>query len=572
MKRSALILVLITFACTVFAQSTTTVVYKTAEKESQVVTFDGYHKLPLEGLSSVWVSVAASRIDDIRLSMREPVYAHGYKPDPKYPTRKWLPKTPIILGVVYTKKKDNYPPRYTILSLSKSYTGYMMSSENGGVEVVAMGVNESNLSDYRFRAIENDSTVIIPWTVPKLEQKHGAKDAYGYLGKFYFPNKEITVEIVNTKNYNVRDAVVLNWRNHLKPEITSIIGYIKGKGSNTINLGLRPPIHISADALEAVNISFKDHQTIPYDIYWVMNSSKYHSKTDTACIRIGLRENTFSLSNEYFAVPGSYKILVYPVGTKDENRKRSVTFKVDSVAVYNKYYSVIQIVPYVLLALLAFGIYYMFNKRRLRKLRRQKEVANLKLGSVRAQLNPHFMFNALTSIQNLMHQQDTSGANHYLSKFADLTRQVLNATTAELISLEDELKIIEDSLQIEQLRFGFAYNVNVDENINIANTEVPAMLMQPFIENAAKHGVSNKLHNGKIDINIARQQNDLLLVITDNGSGFNTQNNVATGFGLKISRERIALLNQLYKEQPITLQIGSDANGTKITILLSDWL
>ncbi len=67
MKRSALILVLITFASTVFAQSTTTIVYKTAEKESQVVTFDGYHKLPVEGLSSVWVSVAASRIDDIRL-------------------------------------------------------------------------------------------------------------------------------------------------------------------------------------------------------------------------------------------------------------------------------------------------------------------------------------------------------------------------------------------------------------------------------------------------------------------------------------------------------------------------
>ena len=208
----------------------------------------------------------------------------------------------------------------------------------------------------------------------------------------------------------------------------------------------------------------------------------------------------------------------------------------------------------------------------MRNIKRQKETANLKLGSVRAQLNPHFMFNALTSIQNLMHQHDTAGANHYLSKFADLTRQVLNATTTELISLEDELRIIDDYLQIEQLRFGFAYNIDVDSAINKANTEVPGMLMQPFIENAAKHGVSNKLQNGTINITITKQQNNLVLAIADNGGGFDAQGNATTGFGLKIGRERIALLNQLYKDQQITMQINSDANGTKITILLSDWL
>lgn len=451
----------------------------------------------------------------------------------------------------------------------------MMGEENSLVEVVGLGINKDNVKQYRFRVIENDSTEVVSWTTPTLQQKHGAKHAYGYFGKF-LPGKEKTIEVVNINDYGIRGGVVLNWRSHLRsPEISSIVGVKKAKDTDGINIMQkfsRKPFTLNADTLSYLSINFKHHQNIPYDVYWLMNRSVYRTENDTTQINSGLRENIIHLYKQYFETAGKYKLLIYPAGTKDKNLETSVEFNVDNTSAYKKSSTFLNLIPYIIVGLLAFGVYYAYTKRRTLALKRQKETANLKLGSVRAQLNPHFMFNALTSIQNLMHQQDIGGANHYLSKFADLTRQVLNATTTELISLEDELKIIEDYLQIEQLRFGFAFHVNVEENINIANTEVPAMLMQPFIENAAKHGVSNKLGNGKIDISIAKQQNDLLLMITDNGSGFNTQTKVATGFGLKISRERIALLNQLYKEQPITLQIDSDANGTKISILLSDWL
>jgi two-component system, LytTR family, sensor kinase len=572
MKKTALLLFFVALISAVFAQTTTQVVYEPTSKNERFITFDGHHKRPVHGITDGWVSVMDSRIDDIYQLMKEPVYAPGYKPIPNEVMGKWTPKTPIILGVAYTVKKNKYPSRYTVQALSKSYTGYMLSDENSTVEVVGMGINENNLNEYRFRVIENDSTEIMSWTTPKLQQKSGAKRAYGYFGKFYSLGKEVTIEVVNVKNYNIRDGIVLNWRNHLRPVITNIIGYKKGKGINAVNLSSRQPLTLNADTLAAVNISFKDHQTLPYDIYWLIRGSKYLTGTDTILIQKGLRENFFSLSNQYFVGQGRYKILIYPVGTKDKNRETTIEFNVEDTSVYKKGYTVLQLLPYLLLTLLAFGVYYIFNKRRVRKLGRQKEIANLKLGSVRAQLNPHFMFNALTSIQNLINQQDTIGANNYLTKFADLTRQVLNATAKELISLEDELKIINDYLQIEQLRFGFAYTVDVDKSINIANTELPGMLMQPFIENAAKHGISGMANNGKINIAIAKQQNNLLLTIADNGRGFDTQADAAPGFGLKLGRERIALLNQIYKNQPITLQIDSDANGTTITIMLTAWL
>lgn len=570
MKKSALILSFITLINTVYAQTATSVVYKATGKNERFIIFDGYHQLPVHGVSSGWVSVMDTHIDDIYASMKEPVYARGYHPKFSEATGKWIPKTSIMLGVAYATKNNKHLPRYTVPSLSKSYTGYMLGDGNSAVEVVALGINEENIHDYRFRVIENDSVQLTTWVTPQLEQKHGAKHAYAYFGKFYSPGKEVTVEVVSIKNYNVRDGIVLNWRNHLKPVINNIIGYKKGKGVNAVKLNRQEPVALSADSLGAVNLSFKDHQTLPYDIYWLISSSKYTADTDTILIQSGLRENFFSLSNQYFATPGRYKILVYPVGTKDKNREATLAFNVQGPSGDEKSYTVLQILPYFLLVILAFSAYYLYNKRKVRKMSRQKEIATLKLGSVRAQLNPHFMFNALSSIQSLMNQGNNTDAINYLGKFATLTRLVLNTTAREMISLEDELKIVKNYLQIEQLRFGFNFEVAVDQAINAANTEIPGMLMQPFIENAAKHGVSGLGKLGKINIAINKSAKDMVLTIADNGKGFDI-NKPVEGFGLKLSRERIALLNEIYKGQVGQLVISSGLKGTFITITLKQW-
>jgi two-component system LytT family sensor kinase len=377
--------------------------------------------------------------------------------------------------------------------------------------------------------------------------------------------------------------VVFNWRNNLKPVISKVQVFTKPQKvtqmfelryGNTTKYaskfdkitGAPLDFHFRADSLVSFNVCFKSHPGMGYDVYWVFNDGPQEYKN---LIAANVRDSVYGVTPQYFPGGGKRVLLIYPTGTTNKNQETRIEYHVYPDYSQEKF-SILQLLPYIIGAIVLFIIYYLYNKRRLRKLDQQKEMANLKLGSVRAQLNPHFMFNALTSIQNLMNQQDSAGANHYLSKFADLTRQVLNATGRELISLEDELKIINDYLQIEQLRFGFNYTVDVDKSINIANTEIPGMLMQPFIENAAKHGISGMADKGKIDIAIAKEQNNLVLTITDNGKGFDVQQ-TSSGFGLRLGRERVALLNQISKTQPINLQINSGAGGTIITITLTAW-
>ncbi len=199
----------------------------------------------------------------------------------------------------------------------------------------------------------------------------------------------------------------------------------------------------------------------------------------------------------------------------------------------------------------------------------QKEIAKLQLNSVRSQLNPHFIFNALAGIQNLMNKNEIDNANKYLSKFARLTRNVLD--DKELISLAQEGKLLDDYLQMEQLRFGFKYKINQEEDLDLENIEIPSMLLQPFVENAVKHGISQKAAHGEIIIVFNKQANDLVLKITDNGNGFDTVKKYG-GLGLQLSDNRIALLNSIYRENRFTLEKQSSSEGTTINLILTDWL
>src|SRR5690606_26635686 len=121
---------------------------------------------------------------------------------------------------------------------------------------------------------------------------------------------------------------------------------------------------------------------------------------------------------------------------------------------------------------------------------------------------------------NLMNKNEIDNANKYLSKFARLTRNVLD--DKELISLSQEKTLLDDYLQMEQLRFGFTYEINHAGNLDLDNIEIPSMLLQPFVENAVKHGVAQNASDGKVIVTFIKQANDLVLTVTDNGSGFDT--------------------------------------------------
>ena len=226
-------------------------------------------------------------------------------------------------------------------------------------------------------------------------------------------------------------------------------------------------------------------------------------------------------------------------------------------------------------ALLGVSLFFMWYKnRQKRKFQIQQfetTEARLKLQSIRSQLNPHFIFNALSGIQNLMNKKETEKANQYLGTFSRLTRNVLDDSHKEMISIDNEIKLLDDYLKMEQLRFGFQYTIRADDTLEIHNVEIPSMLLQPFAENAVKHGIAHLKGNGLVKIEFKKSANDLVLSVSDNGSGFDA-NDSYSGMGLQLSKNRVSLLNTIYKNTPLDLQIQSSPKGTKTTITLQNWL
>lgn len=208
------------------------------------------------------------------------------------------------------------------------------------------------------------------------------------------------------------------------------------------------------------------------------------------------------------------------------------------------------------------------SQKKITLAKQQMESAKEELSMVRSQLNPHFVFNALSGIQNLMNNHQIESANNYLHKFANLTRQILSENV--LITIIDEAQLIEDYLAMEQLRSSFNYTIERDVNLP-DYVEIPVMLLQPFVENAVKHGVSMLKDQGKITIQFTRKENDIILSVTDNGKGFDITNK-GNGLGLKLSEKRVSLLNRMYHECPILLEINSRNSGTVVSITLTKWL
>lgn len=203
-----------------------------------------------------------------------------------------------------------------------------------------------------------------------------------------------------------------------------------------------------------------------------------------------------------------------------------------------------------------------------RKNKRLEEKRKLKIQSLYAQLNPHFVFNALGSIQGLMNDQQLEKANQYLSGFAQLLRNSMLSTTKETIPLQTELKNLDNYIQLEILRFNFQYELYVDPQLQVDVIEVPPLLAQPLIENAVKHGVSAKGAAGQIKFRIVKEKQDILFSITDNGSGFDPSKAVDR-HGIKLTRDRIELFN---KHRRILLDIQSNTSGTTVLLRFKNWL
>ncbi len=212
---------------------------------------------------------------------------------------------------------------------------------------------------------------------------------------------------------------------------------------------------------------------------------------------------------------------------------------------------------------------------RVRRIRAQeaikRRIKELEIKAIRSQMNPHFIFNALNSIQSLINGNQFKEANIYLSKFAVLLRGVLNNSEKSRISLADELQAVELYCQLEQLRFEFKFDINIDQQVNCDLIEIPGMIIQPLAENAIVHGLSARGDKGQLSIRVERQNGNLCIDVSDNGVGLSPKISDTLsqkGFGLKLVEERINILNLDGKEAKLTVENNGNSTGTTATLTL----
>jgi len=206
----------------------------------------------------------------------------------------------------------------------------------------------------------------------------------------------------------------------------------------------------------------------------------------------------------------------------------------------------------------------------------------LELKALRAQMNPHFIFNCMSSIQECMLTGRLDEANTYLSKLSRLLRMVLIHSDDENIYLDKELEVLKLYLELESVRLkgGFNYSIDVDEDIPTEELMVPALLLQPFAENAIWHGLLNKEGERKLNITIEMKDETLCCVIKDNGIGrqqsalMNKKHKQHISKGMILIEKRLQILKQQTKEERTSLNITdlfTDLNkpaGTSVEIIL----
>lgn len=229
-------------------------------------------------------------------------------------------------------------------------------------------------------------------------------------------------------------------------------------------------------------------------------------------------------------------------------------------------------------------------KRKNEKLKSEHEqailknhAAELEMQALRAQMNPHFIFNCLSSINRFILKNETEAASDYLTKFSRLIRMVLNNSKQSFITLEDELEMLRLYMDMERLRFknSFDYSITFTNSIDIDNIFVPPLLLQPFVENAIWHGLMHKQGAGRLEITLSTSGKILTCIISDNGVGReksamlkSKSSSKEKSMGMRLTSERLALLNRNSEEKTnFHFEDISDENGnvagTKVILKLN---
>ena len=241
-----------------------------------------------------------------------------------------------------------------------------------------------------------------------------------------------------------------------------------------------------------------------------------------------------------------------------------------------------------LIALLVLFIFKKLAERRkekeLLKMNYQKQIAAMEMKTLRAQMNPHFIFNSLNSIDTFILKNESDNASDYLDKFSRLVRLILDNSRSEWVLLESELKALELYIELESVRFenAFSYTINIDPSVSPSSVMLPPLIIQPYVENAIWHGLMHRKEPGsRISITISKKEDNLQIEISDNGVGREAasklkgkKNELHKSHGMKITAERLSVVNDIYHVNAGVIvtdmlnDLGGSA-GTKVVLTIN---
>ena len=348
-----------------------------------------------------------------------------------------------------------------------------------------------------------------------------------------------------------------------------------------------PTLSIKSMQINDVDTLLQDFYKLPYtsnDIHFEFNSSSFKNTRGLEYqYRLkGLEDKwlttTFSEANFRSLPPGDYSLSVKAkTPNSDWSNEKTVSFFIEK-PFWQTYwfYGLIFLFFFLIGALFFYGIANEFKRRN----EVQKKLMESQLTALRAQMNPHFLFNSLNSIQEFIITNDKRSANYYLSQFSRLVRNILNTSSKNEIRLKKEIETLKIYLNLEALRFeeNFDYTFEIDDLLDTDNIYIPSMLIQPYVENAIKHGLMHKGGMKKLFIRFLKKENVLVCEVEDNGIGREKSMQIQKhnpkvyqSKAMSLTKERLDLINSSntgkLKLEIIDLKNpNNEPTGTKIII------
>lgn len=272
--------------------------------------------------------------------------------------------------------------------------------------------------------------------------------------------------------------------------------------------------------------------------------------------------------------PGKY-VITLRAFNEDQVMSREplvLTFEV-AAPFYRQYWFMLLVLALaVLVVYIYFGIRVNnINQRNdllAQKLKLEQELQKSMLSSIKSQMNPHFIFNALNTIQAYIYTNDKENASMYLSKFSQLTRSILEMSNRDTVPLQDEIRTLTLYLELEKIRFEdrLHYSLVVEDHLEVDMIHIPSMLIQPYVENAIKHGLLHKKEDRKLMVAFRREAEGILVTIDDNGIGRRRSAELKSlrernhrSFAMSANQKRLHILNQGMKT-PIVMEIVDKTN------------